>query len=103
MHQACNVPTTVELKAGQDVKTPSQGTAAPGYRQDSDQKGLSFELLAGGTSDVTGEGSKVMRHLRSVPKIKWNKSGPAYAKQHVDIYKYDNFTFVLCIYFLTQS
>lgn len=62
---------------------------------------LSCSLEALG--DVTGEGSKVTGHLRSVPKIKWNKPGPACAKQQVHIYRCHTFAFVLCSYFLTQS
>jgi len=94
------VATTAQLQAGKDVETPGRGTAALGYRQGSDTRvsalNSSLEALWG----VTGEGSKVTRQLRSVPKIKWNKSGPGYGKQHVHIYKYETFTFVLHIYFL---
>lgn len=87
MHQRCNVPTTVKLQSGQDVEMPSEGRAAPGCRQDSGTRVAVVNCSLEALGDVTGEGSKVTRHLRSVSKIKWNKSGLAYAKQHVHIYK----------------
>lgn len=68
-------------------------TGVPGYRV----WVLSCSLEA--LEDVTGEGPKVTGHLRPVPKIKWNISGPACAKQHVHIYKCHTFAFVLRSYF----
>lgn len=98
-HQTRNVPTAANLKAGQDVKHSSPRPRAMYVGDTRSVLNRSVEALW----DVTGEGAKVARYLRSVPKIKWNKSALAHAKQHVPSYKHTYSTFPHCIFFLTVS
>lgn len=86
--QMYEVPPTVKCNAGQGVNAKlghSRYGLQAGQWQQSQlwtapwrHRGVQLE----------NDSRWLHRYRRSMPKIKWNKSEPAYAKQHVHIYKW---------------